>query len=235
MQKNTNPFIAKLQMEAEQAWNNYSGSAAGGKKNEFVSMAGGRLSNMSGVVSQTGIKTITFDIVNTDEANDLAVVLFGANEGFIQPFNGVKCPITGNTAAAGKGIVATPKRYSMSELIEKSKTEPFTFVGYRYDFGDELQLKQDWRLRRKEGTAIIDDLHSPSEMRNLANNISTAMDNPEFFQLIDPKAALFITLAKAPAANVSRKIQVIFKVGTEANLGNVLKGQGVLVQNGMGF
>jgi hypothetical protein len=230
-----NPFINKLQMEAEKAWNNYSGGASGGKRDEFVSMSGGRLSHMDGSVSQSGIKTITFDIVNTDETNDLAAVLFGANEGFINPFNGVKCSITGSTAAAGKGIVVSPKRYSLTELAEKSKSEPFTFIGYRYDFGDELQLKQDWHLRRKDGTAITDDLHSPSEMRNLSNNIATAMDNAEFFMRVDAKGALFITLAKAPSAAVARKIQVIFKVGTEVDLGNVLKGKPVLVQNGMGF
>jgi hypothetical protein len=230
-----NSYINKLQQEAEVAWNNYSGGASGGRRDEYVSMTGSRLSHMSGAVAQSGIKTITFDIVNTDEASDLAAVLFGANEGFVQPFNGVKDRITGNTAAAGKGIVVTPKRYSVNELLELSKTQPFTFVGYRYDFGDETQLKQDWTLRRKDGTAITDDLHSPSEMRNLANNISTAMDNPEFFMKVDAKGALFITLAKAPAANQPRKIQVIFKVGTEVDLGNALKGQSVLVQNGQGF
>jgi hypothetical protein len=61
------------------------------------------------------------------------------------------------------------------------------------------------------------------------------MDNAEFFMRVDAKGALFITLAKAPSAAVARKIQVIFKVGTEVDLGNVLKGQPVLVQNGMGF
>ncbi len=48
MLQNKNPFIAKLQMEAEQAWNNYSRGASGGKKDEFISMSGGRLSHMSG-------------------------------------------------------------------------------------------------------------------------------------------------------------------------------------------
>lgn len=226
-----NQFISNLTQEAETAWNNYSGDAAGGRRDEFVALSGGRLSHIDGSAQQNGIKTITFDIVNTDEVNDLAAVLFGVNEGFVQPFNGVIDPITKNTAGVGKGIVVTPKRYSMNELKELSKTNPFTFVGYRYDFGDEAQLKQDWQLRRKEGTAIIDDLHSPSEMRNLANNIATAMDNPEFFMRVDPKGALFITLAKAHAANNPRKIQVIFKVGTEVNLANALKGQSVLVQN----
>jgi hypothetical protein len=188
------------------------------------------MSSLRGGVSANGIKTISFDIQNTDESKPLSAVLFGANEGFVNPFNGLKDSITGNTAAAGKGIVVTPKRYSLTELNEMSKTSPFTLVGYRYDFGDEAQLKQDWRMRRKDGTAIIDDLHSPSEMRNLANNIATAMDNPEFFQLVDAKAALFITLAPAHDANTPRKIQLIFKVGTEVDVTAALKGQNVLKQ-----
>jgi hypothetical protein len=223
-----NNIIARYMNEANAAFSNYNGQVSGGRKEEFLGMAG--MSRLSGgPASPNGIRTITLDIVNTD-TQPLAAVIFGANEGFRNPFNGEKCRITGNTAAAGKGVIVTPKRYSVNELLELSKTSPMTFTGYRYDFGDEMQLKQDWTLRRKDGTLISDDLHSPSEMRNLANNIATAMDNPEFFMVVDAKGALFITLAAAHDANTPRKIQVIFKVGTQVDTGNALKGQSVLNQ-----
>jgi hypothetical protein len=227
---NHNSYLAKLQQEAEQSYSNYSGGASGGKKDEYVGM-NGRLSNLSGAALATP-KTITFDIANSDD-KPLAAMLFGAYLGYAQPFNGVLDPITGNTAAAGKGITVNAKNYDLQELLDKSKIEPFTVLGYRYVFGDEAQLKLDWTMKRKEGTSTTLDIHSPAETRNLANNIATAMDNPDFFIVFDAKQALYIQVAPAISASVPRTIQLILKVNSEVDVVSALKGESVVkVNNG---
>jgi len=92
-----NPVIARHLAEANAAFLNYSGQASGGRKEELLGMNG--MSSLRGGVPANGIKTITFDIQNTDETQPLSAVLFGANEGFVNPFNAGVDSITGNTAA----------------------------------------------------------------------------------------------------------------------------------------
>jgi hypothetical protein len=232
-----NLIISELRAQANAEWSALSGDAVGGKKEDFVGFAGG-YSRMEGVRKDPAMKILTVTITNTD-TKALSAALFGANEGFIQPFNGVgSLPgttidfITKETPAAGRGIIVEYKRYSIAEINNLSRSNPFQIAGYRYEFGDEAQLKQEFYTRRKEGTAIIDDIHTPFERRNLANNVQTAMDNNDFYMLVDDKATLFVVLAPALDASTPRKVQISFNIGAEIELASALKRQGVVKVNG---
>jgi hypothetical protein len=221
-----NRAISDIRRAAEQEFSNY----LGGRKEEFVGMEG-RRSHMDGGVSfNPEIEEIIIDIENTDTVT-LAAPLFGANEGFQLPFDGL-VDINGQAASLGKGIIITPQSYSLNELKEKAKNTPFTIMGMRYVFGDEEQLTKQWVKRYKDGTSITQTPYNPQTKRNLANNIATALDDPNYFQLVDAKASLFINVAPALAGG-ARKIQVMFRVGTSFDPTNALKGQSVVVKSGV--
>lgn len=215
-----------LQAEGERAFSNFSGD----KRRDFVGVS--NFSGMDGLNYRDELEEIIIDILNTDEANDLAAPIFGANEGFVAPFNGLIDFITGNTATAAKGIIIQPQGYTLNELREKSKTSPFLITGMRYDFGDDTQLKQPWQRRRKEGTEISSKPYNPQGKRSLTNNIATVLDDPDFTMKVDAKTTLFVRVAKAISASVPRKIQLLLKVGTEVDIANALKGQSVVTRNG---
>ncbi len=244
MNNNVNPRILKMQDEAERAFRNISGSekfrnydgfVAGGGRDEFAGMTGQNYMSVDGSNRHTP-KTIAVDIQNTDELSELSAPLFSVNEGFIAPFGGVgSLPgtsadfITKNTAAAGKGIVITFQDYGTNEIKELARTTPFLIAGYRYDFGDEIQLKQRWVLRRKDGAFEGQEAHRPSEYRSLANQIQSTLDNGEFKYKVDGKGTLFLVMGKAISATQPRKVQIIFRVGAEANLSAALVNRQVVM------
>ena len=117
-----NHTISAFQKQADAAFSNF----GGGRPEEFVGIRS-NFSQMAGGVKPTfnpDIKPLIFDISNTDESYELAAVLFSANEEISQPFNGVACSITGNTARTGRGIVVTPQGYSNNEIKKMTENSP---------------------------------------------------------------------------------------------------------------
>jgi hypothetical protein len=232
--KRSNLAIKGMRMEAESAFSNY----LGGRKEEFIGMEGRRSYMDGSIAANPEVEEIIIDIINTDHNNSLAAPLFGANEGFALPFDGV-ADILGTVAGAGLGISIEPQSYTLNELKEKSKNNPFTIMGIRYDFGDDVQLTKQWIKRYKDGMSITSTPYNPQTKRNLANSISSALDDPGYFQLIDAKAALFVVVAPALAAATleapvkPRRIQLMLRVGTQVDTANALKGQSVVVKNGV--
>lgn len=230
---NKNARIAAIQREAENAFSNY----AGPSRDQLIGVNDQSFfSNMGGsplVAVENSIKTIIFNIENTDEVNDLAVPLFSANEEIAIPFNGVKDTITGNTAALGKGIIVKPKGYSIKEIRDMLRVNPFTIAGLRYSYGDNVQYKQEWVARYKKATAITTE--EITLFKNLSDSIDGELEDPNFVQLVDGGTTIFLTIAKAPSATVSRVVKVAFKIGASFDNTNPLLGKSAIIKHGPQF
>lgn len=225
---NTNSKIAQILASSQENFRSFDG--LGGQSQDFLA-ADGSNDYSRGVQINTNVKAIIIDIANSDESYELAAPLFSHNEGIAIPFNGVTCTFTKNTSQSGKGISVTPQDYSVSELSKLAGTGAYILRGVRYNHGDAAQLQIAWGLRYKDNSQVSTDKFRPSFYKNLANQVSDIVDSEEFFMAVDAKATLFVSVLKATAANVPRKIQVAFRVASETNMLNLLKGRSILELN----
>lgn len=225
--KTLNAKMHQLRASAEMASSNYFGNVI--DQGEFLqNPARAAMSSMDGHAgaSLSGMQPIIINITNTDEVNDLTVPIFGKNEGFAIPFNGI-ADLNGVIAGTGKGIILSPENFSVNELKEKTNN-PFTIQGIRYHYGDSTQLKKGFLLRQKIGSSIVNEPYNPSVYKNLNNQVSDTLDHEGFFMPVSNASTLFITVAKAFSSSSPRTIQIVLFVGMEANIAATLKGESVV-------
>lgn len=221
-----NSRLATLRAGAEASMSNYLGTVNSGQ--EFINSPSQGMSSMAGnsVNVKRGMQPIIIDIKNTDDLNDLIVPIFGKNESYLVPFNGV-ADKAGTVATAAKGIVITPKNYSYQELRELS-VSPFTVVGMLYRFGDSTQLDNDWTIRQKDGSSITEEPYQPAIYQGLLNNVTDKLEDKEFFMPVTAGTTLFVKVSKAISASVARTLQITLFMGVKTDLSEALKGNSVL-------
>jgi hypothetical protein len=213
--KTVNTLVRDFEREAEHTFQNF-----GGKKSEFL--GSNQHFNASGMVSEGDVPNeIVITIENTDSL-DLAAPIFSANEGIVTPFNSVLDTITGNTATAAKGIVITPQDYTHNELKKMTENSPFTITKLRYDFGDNVQLKKKFVMRKKDGVSYVTTPYYPQNKLNLANNISTVLEDHDFFMVVNAQTTLFVVVG------AGKTVQLALTTGARFDATNALKAQTVV-------
>lgn len=224
-----NSKIQEIIANSEQNFKSFDG--LGGNKQEFLSADGAGAGSVAKI--NYGVKPMVIDIFNSDDSYTLAAPLFSANEELEVPFNGVLDQFTKNTAQVGKGIIVKPQDYSFNELRRLAANDgAYILQGIRYIHGDASQLQESWGFRYKDGSQICEDKYRPNLYKNLANQVTDTIDSEEFFMAVDAKATLFIPVLKA-TGSVQRKIQVTFRIASQTNMLNLLKGGSILEINRM--
>lgn len=206
-------------------------SAIGDTSRDFI---GAERSSFSGggargaVAVKSNLQTLSIDIENTDTVA-LVAPLFGPVSGLAIPFNGV-VDEDGTTSSATKGIVISYKGMVSNklQLDEIIKSRPFLIQGLRYVHGDSEQLNFDFEMVESIGAKTITDIYQPSIKRNLFQQVATDMDDPEF--LLEVKLE---TLLKVKV-KAGHKIKLTFRVDTQYDPSSVMRGESVIVKNGIG-
>ena len=229
-----NSKISKLSAQADAHISAYMGGAGlGGQREEYIAaspysgMAGGNVTNSS------KRKTITIDIFNTDNANDLWVPLFSANQNYAIPFDTVRDK-DGTLPTSGRGIIVTPKNYELNELKEEARSKPFFTDCIRYSFGDQNQLELDWIITKKDGNAITNEGYEPFQDLESSQNISTFLTTKNFATEINGGTTLWVKVAKAHSASVPRKVQLMIYVASQIELNAALRNRSVITVNAQG-
>ena len=228
-----NSKINLLQAQAGQMLSAYSGMP---NKSEYVAnesfMAG---KGTPQIDYEPEIQELVVNISNTDEVNALYAPLFSVNEQntYPTPFNAVADRV-GTVAGVGKGIVIEYEGYGAGsfEIRNRILTQPFTIIGARYDFGDNTQLKGNFVRRFKILEETREKPHRPRLRQELSNNVVTSLDDTTLFLPVNADSTLFVLVAKAPTALISRDIQLAFKLGTIFDQTNPMKGKPVLKKFG---
>ena len=157
---------------------------------------------------------------------------FQPPKGFKLPFDG-KADKNGVVAGAGVGLILDYDDYSIEEIVQMAASEPFVIAGVRYDYSDNAQRKQKWEARYKNGVSITS---TPLRLRkNLSDSIDGELEDPNFTLLVDRGTTLFIGIAPAPSATISRLVQVSFKIGSSFDNTNPLKGRSPIKKHGAQF
>lgn len=219
-----NSRAKQLQAQAESKFSAFMGVE---NPNEFIQPTRG-YSRMDGAVNQNfNVKPIMLRISNTDETKTLLAPIFGFNEDYAIPFNGV-ADIDGNVSATGKGIVIEVVGDSLKALNRRSSTNPFTVTGARYTFGDARQIGLSWRIQKKEGSYKNQDDYYPSIDQELTNLVNDKLETKRFAMSVDQNTTLFLPVAPAISSTVARTIEVVLFVGAQTNLSDALKGKSVI-------
>ena len=229
---NKNQRVAAIMAEAERSFANYAGSDA----SELVGVQDASYGNMSGaspmIDTESSILDLIVTIENTDETKTLAAPLFGANERLLTPFDGV-VDFYGVAATAAKGLVINWDDYSQEEILDMCKNEPFVIAGVRYDYGDNIQLKQKMERRHKVKASITT---APVRFRkNLGDSIDGVLEDPNFTLEVNGGTTFFVKVAPAYSGTESRIVQLQFKIATSVNVANALKGRSAIKKYGPQF
>ncbi len=228
----SNARMAAITAEAEQSFANYAGPDA----SELVGVQDAAYGNMSGAAPMIDVESSVRDLIvtieNTDELNTLICPLFSANERIAVPFDGV-ADKDGTAATAAKGLIVDWDDYSGQEIIDMCKNEPFVIAGVRYDYGDNVQLKQKMERRSKVQADIT---YGPVRFRkNLGDSIDGVLEDPNFTLKVDGGTTFFVKVAPAYSATSSRIVQLQFKIATSVNISNALQGRSAIKKFGPQF
>ena len=224
--------MAAIVAQAESAFSNYNGADAG----ELVGVQDAAYGNMSGASPMIDVETSVRDLIvtieNTDDTKTLIAPLFSANERLQVPFDGV-ADKEGVVATAGKGLIIDWDDYSAQEIIDMCKNEPFVIAGVRYDYGDNVQLKQKMERRSKVQADIT---FGPVRFRkNLGDSIDGVLEDPNFTLEVNGGTTFFVKVAPAYSGTQSRIVQLQFKIATSVNVANALKGRSAIKKYGPQF
>lgn len=222
-----NSRVLELKKQASSI-RNYSGSDERLLKSPYQNMDG-RMAALQYVVDQN-INPIQFDIQNTDNTVRLVCPLFGVSSDYVIPFNGTS-DMLGTASTAGKGIIVTPVNRTLKQIALMAQNTPFTTARLRYIYGDNLQLSNNFIIKKTQDTARFEDVFSPALYQPIAQNLQGVVETDAFNQYVNQDFTLGIPVEKATSASSPRAISVVLFIGVRTDLSQTLQGQSPLTAN----
>lgn len=169
----------------------------------------------------------TLDVVirNTDPNNTLLCPVFSSLQQWPVPYD-TQADQEGTVPTAATGLTLEYKGYdTLNELYGKLLTDPFNVGRIRYGYGDETQLKYQWKLYRKEHEGTHVQPLKPQLLKQASDNLGTFLNGKMDFY-VDKFTTLFVPIAPAFDAATPREVTISFYKMAELNPDRLMRKQG---------